>query len=219
MRAPRSVLSALVTAGFLLCISIAAAFGEDKPRTDVQPNPRQEWYELAKKRTEFEVSDPALLPTRLALAVEQSGCDYKGYIKELPVQFISAGDRRIALVFCRLGVGGSHQVFDFTELGKPRLVELAFIAQKEGFGTTPRPGLITWRRDAGVFEAVSVSDTCPNSETRHTYRLGSTEGYFSRVASFVVVRVEAREKPCDRDNIEWTTVWEAPPWPKSVVVH
>jgi hypothetical protein len=96
---------------------------------------------------------------------------------------------------------------------------MPFIAHNKGFGTTPRPGLITWQRDAGVFEAVSGSDMCPSSELRHTYRLGSTEGWVSQVSSFAVVRVESREKSCGHNNNEWTTVWEAPLWPKSVLVR
>jgi len=159
------------------------------------------------------------VPRQLVLAAEQVRCDYKADIKEVPIHFISAGNRRLALVFCRSVVMGSHHVFDFENLRKPKLVELPFIAQKEGFGTTPRPGLMTWKRDAGVFEAVTGSDTCLHSEVRHTYRLGVTEGWVSQVASFVVVRVEARANYCGGTRGDWTTVWEAPPWPASTVVR
>lgn len=70
-----------------------------------------------------------------------------------------------------------------------------------------------------MFEAVSGSDMCSSSEIRHTYRLGVTAGWVSRVASFVVVRVEARDSYCSGNSGEWVTVWEAPSWPKSVVVR
>lgn len=216
MRFPISVLPTLTA--ILLCTSIAAALGEDRSAADDRRDARLEWHGLANGRTEFEISDPALVPRQLALAAEQLGCHYKGDIKELPLHFISAENRQLALVFCRSGVSGSHQVFDFADRRRPTLVQLPFIAQNKGFGTTARPGLITWKRDAGVFEAVSGSDMCPNSELRHTYRLGSTEGWVSRAASFVVVRVEVRAKPCGQDS-EWATAWEAPPWPKSVVVR
>jgi hypothetical protein len=217
MRLPASILSLLLTAIFL-CTSITATSAEDGSGGDVQQDVRQRHDSISfAGRTEFEISDPALVPRQLALAAEQSGCHYKDDIKELPIHFINAENRRLALVFCRLGVGGSHHVFDFADLRRPKLLQLPITARKEGFGTTVRPGLITWKRDAGVFEAVTGSDMCPNSELRHTYRLGSTEGWGS-VASFVVVRVEVRAKPCGQDG-EWTTAWEAPPWPKSVVVR
>ena len=207
MRLPASILSLLLTAIFL-CTSMTATSAEDGSRG------QQDSISFA-GRTEFEVSDPALVPRQLALAAEQSRCHYKDDIKELPIHFISAENRRLALMFCRMGVMGSHHVFDLADLKRPKLLQLPFIAKKEGFGTTVTPGLITWKRDAGVFEAVTGRDVCPSSELRHTYRLGLTEGWVSSVASFVVVRVEVRAKLCGQDG-EWTTVWEAPPWPKSV---
>jgi tRNA A-37 threonylcarbamoyl transferase component Bud32 len=40
------------------------------------------------------------------------------------------------------------------------------------FGTTARPGRITWEREARVFEAEFVgSDICLRARLRHTYRL------------------------------------------------
>jgi hypothetical protein len=218
MRLLASILSLLLTAIFL-CTSIAATSAEDGSGGDVQQDAHQRYDSISfAGQVEFEISDPALVPRQLALAAEQSACHYKDDIKELPIHFISAESRRLALVFCRFGVTGSHHVFDLANLRMPKLLQLPFTAQKEGFGTTVRPGLITWKRDAGVFEAVTGSDMCPSSEIRHTYRLGSTEGWVSSVASFVVVRVEVRAKPCGQDS-EWTTAWEAPPWPKSVVVR
>jgi hypothetical protein len=218
MRLPASILSLLFTT-ILLGASIAASHAQDGSGGDAQQDARQRYDNISfAGRTEFEISDPALVPRQLALAAEQLGCRYKGDIKELPIHFINAENRQLALVFCRSGVSGSHHVFDFADRRRPALVQLPFIAQNDGFGTTARPGLITWKGDAGVFEAVSGSDMCPNSELRHTYRLGSTGGWVSRVASFVVVRVEVRAKPCGQDS-EWATVWEAPPWPQSVVVR
>jgi len=219
MRLSASILS-LLLAVILLSASIVSTPAEDRSAGDVQQDARQTYDSISfAGRTEFEISDPALVPRQLALAAEQLGCQYKGDIKELPVHFINAESRQVALVFCRLGVLGSHHVFDFADRRRPKLVQFPFMAQKEGFGTTARPGFITWKRDAGVFEAVTGSDMCPSSELRHTYRLGSTEGWVSRAASFVIVRVEVREKPCGHNSSEWTTVWEVPPWSKSVVVR
>jgi len=212
------MLSLLFTA-ILLCASIATAPGKDRSGADDQQDARQKYDSISFAKGDFQISDPALVPRQLALAAEQARCDYKADIKELPVQFISAENRRLALVFCRLGVLGSHHVFDFADLRRPKLVELPYIARKGGFGTTPRPGLMTWKRDTGVFEAVTISDICPNSELRHTYRLGSTGGLVSSAPSFAVLRVEVREMPCGRNSTEWTTVWEASPWPKPIVVR
>jgi hypothetical protein len=217
MRLPTTIRSLLLTVIFLF-VTVAAP-AQDGSGGDAQQAARRKYDSISFAKGDFQISDPALVPQQLALAAEQLRCDYKTDIKQLPVHFISAEDRRLALVFCRSGVSGSHHVFDFGDLRRPQLVQLPFIAQKEGFGTTLRPGLMTWKRDAGVFEAVSGSDMSPNSELRHTYRLGSTEGWVSRVASFVVVRVEVRDKYCGRNISEWAIVWEAPPWPKSVVVR
>lgn len=219
MRLPATIPSLLLTVIFLGA-SIAASHAQDGSGGEVQQDARKGYDNISfAGREEFEISDPALVPRQLVIAAEQSGCQYKGGIKELPVHFINAESRQVALVFCRMGVLGSHHVFDFADRRRPKQVQFPFLGQKEGFGTTPRPGFITWKKDAGVFEAVSGSDMCPSSEVRHTYRLGSTEGWVSQVASFVVVRVESREKSCGRSNSEWTTVWEAPSWPKSVVVR
>ena len=218
MRLPSFIRSPLLTAIFL-CASIAATCAENGSGGDAQQDARQKYDSISFAKGDFQISDPALVPRQLALAAEQARCGYKADIKEFPVHFISAANRRLALVFCRLGVLGSHYVFDFADFRRPKLVELPFIAENGGFGVTPWPGLMTWKRDAGVFEAVTISDTCPNSELRHTYRLGSTGGLVSSAPSFAVVRVEVREKPCGRNSTEWTTVWEASPWPASATVR
>lgn len=211
----RAFILALLLTAYSLCASIAA--GEDRPGADVQEDARRK--NISFVQLESKISDPALVPLQLTLAAEQFHCNYKDDIKELPIHLIRTDGRRIALVFCRSGVGGSHHVFDFANLRKPKLVELPFMAQSAGFGTTSRPGLMTWKRDAGVFEAVTSNDSCLSSAVRHTYRLGVTEGWVSQAASFVVVRVEARDNYCSGNTGEWVTVWEAPPWPGSVVVR
>jgi hypothetical protein len=217
MHFPAFVLS-LVTV-ILLCVQVVAALAEDYPEAGIQKDTPRKYSNISFVEPESKISEPALVPLQLALAAEQVRCNYKDDIKELPIQLIQTDGRRIALVFCRSGVGGSHHVFDFADLRRPKLVELPFLAQKAGFGSTPRPGLLTWKRDAGVFEAVSGSDMCSSLEIRHTYRLGVTEGWVSQAASFVVVRVEARDNYCSGHSGDWVTVWEAPPWPTSVAVR
>ena len=210
------ILRRATLAAMLLCASIAAAPGQDRPGAGDRQDAGMEWQSLANGRTEFDVSDPALVPRRLALAAEQSGCLYKDGIKEIAVRFTSVEKRRLAIVFCRFGVTGSHQLFDLSVLQKPKLIELPFLALKDGFGTTPRPGMITWNGDVGVFEAVTGTDTCPSYQLRHTYRPGLTAGWVSEAATFVVVRVEVRENRCLQFG-DWNTIWEATQWPKSAV--
>lgn len=205
----------LLIAAAILCTSIGTTLGQGGSRPDAQHDAPRQYGNISFAQPETKISDPALIPVQLVRAAEYIHCNYKDDIKELPVQLIRADSRRIALVFCRLGVSGSHRVFDFTSLQRPTPVEFPFIAEKQGFALTPRPGLMTWKSDASVFEAVTGSDMCPSSELRHTYRLGASKGWISGAASFVVVRVEAREKPCARGSTDWTIVWEAPAWPTS----
>src|SRR3954465_9002613 len=123
MRLPASILSLLLTAIFL-CTSMAATFAEDAPGGNAQQDAPQRYDNISfAGRTEFEISDPALVPRQLALAAEQLGCHYNGDIKELPIHFISAENRQLALVFCRSGVFGSYHVFDFSDRRRPKLVE------------------------------------------------------------------------------------------------
>jgi hypothetical protein len=207
MRLPISILSRPILAAILLCTFIAVVPGEDLSGAGVQPDPRRVWHDLAKDRKEFDVSDPALLPSQLALAAEQSGCHYKDDIERAPVRFISVENRRLALVPC-FGIIGSHQVFDLTDLRRPKLMEFPVMSRKGGFGTTTRPGAITWKKEAGVFEAETGSDLKCTGRVRHTYRPDVDYG-------FVIVRVEVKTNECRQD--EWATIWEAPRWPESVV--
>ena len=152
----RSILSRLVVAGMLVSISAAAVFGRD-PTMAL----KSEWSAVSKGRTEFEVSDAALLPSTLALAAEQSGCSYKDDIKNAPVRFMRPESHRLAIVFCS-GIIGSHQIFDVSNVLRPRLLELPFLVQPEGVGTTARPGWITWEKEANVFQAETGSDMLPS---------------------------------------------------------
>jgi hypothetical protein len=205
MRAAISALSAFFLAAMVLFASVAALPAEDRSVADLRSELLREWYSAANGRTEFDISDPALVPGQLALAVKQSGCRYEDTIKEMPVRFITVEKRRLAFVFCS-DIVGSHQVFDLLVPRGPKLLEFPFLSQPAGFGTTDAPGVITWNKEAGVFQAETGTDICPSSRIRHTYRPGLTR---SR-ASFVIVRVEAQEDGCGRG--EWTMIWEAPLW-------
>jgi hypothetical protein len=194
----------ILTVMVLVCALIPAARGNDVPEADERREVGLEWRSLAKGRTEFDVSDPALLPNRLVLAIEQSGCRYKEGIAELPVHFINGKQHRFALVFCFDISSGSHQVFDLWDLRKPQLVELPSVARPNGFTTTDRPGVITWNKESAVFQAETGSDLLPSPRLRQTYRLDETR---SRV-TFVITRVEVRPD----GHGEWVTMWDAPQW-------
>jgi hypothetical protein len=196
MRSISSILPRLVVAGMLVFNSAVAVLAQDPTET------RREWGTLANGRTEFEVSDGALLPSTLALAAEQSGCRYKDDINERPARFIRPEGRRLVIVFCS-AIIGSDQVFDVSNVLRPTPVELPFLARPDGFGATAQPGLITWEKEAKVFQAETGSDMSP-AALRHIYRLDRGTG------SFVVVRVEFTPHRGIKDG--WTTIWNAPIW-------
>jgi hypothetical protein len=201
MRPINSILSAFFLTGILLFGSVAAPLGQDRSETDPRREAYREWQSIADGRTDFDVSDPALVPSRLALAAAQSGCRYKDAIKDVPLRFISVEKRRIALVFC-FGMMGSHQLFDLSDLTKPKLLEFPYLAHPEGFGTTSMPGVVAWKQESGLFEAETRSDLCGSPSVRHTYRLDGS--------SFVVIRIEVKPDGCAQG--EWTPIWDAVPW-------
>jgi hypothetical protein len=186
--------------------------------TDVGRNEAQQFDSINfQGRAEFEITDPGKVPAQVARAAQEAQCNYKDGIKDFPLHFINADERRFVLVYCAFIVG-THQVFDLSDLRRPKRV-FPFLARDIGFGATPRPGLITWSKDVGLFEALSGTDTCPSSRLRHIYRLGTTEGFSSREPSFVLVRVDVMENGCGNGDGPWSTVWEAPTWPKATVVR
>ena len=202
MRSAVSFLSLLVLATILLCARPAISLGDQLSEAQqLRRDVLEEWRRISNGRTDFEISDLALVPNRLALAAKQSGCDYKEGIKTAPVHFIRLKDQRLAILFC-FAIIGSHQVFDLSNLQEPSLVRFPFLAQPKGFGTTARPGGITFEKETGVFMAVTGSDLLSSPLLRHTYRFEAPRG-------FVVVRVEVNQ-----DGVgEWTTIWDAPDWP------
>lgn len=203
MRFAASISSSFILAGISLWAWGVAVPAQDRSGADDRREAQMEWHGLAKGRKEFEVTDPALLPSRLVLAAQQSGCDYQERIKEVPTRFITARSHRFVIVFCSRIVG-SHQVFDFSNLQRPRLVEFPFVAHPEGFGTTSDPGWITWNTETGILQAVSGSDVCPTPGGRHTYQLTAQS------RGFVLLRVEIQHPGCGAG--EWATIWDAPQW-------
>ncbi|WP_420971545.1 hypothetical protein [Bradyrhizobium sp. B120] len=195
---------ACLLVGNLAIVSIAR--GDETSSVDTRRVALREWSSLANGRTDFEISDPALVPRMLALAAEQSSCKYKDDIEKLPVRVMKVAGHRLALMFCRSSVTGSDRAFDLSDVSRPKLLEFPYMAA-QGFGTTDTPGIITWKEDTGLFEAETSTDECPSTRLRHVYRLGVTNR-----ESFVVVRVEVRAPVCGAGQ-EWTSIWEAKPWP------
>jgi hypothetical protein len=192
----------LFVVGMLVSTSILAARGEEiHPEVRERGEAGIEWSKLAKGRTEFEVSDPALLPTRLVLAAKHAGCRFTEDIEKNPVRFIKPGGRRLAIMHC-WAIVGSHQVFDLSVLHRPRLIEFPSLTMPEGFGMTDWPGWLTWDRETWIFQAVTGSDMKPSWDARHTYRYDQHRG-------FVIIRVEVKGMP---GYDEWTTIWQASPW-------
>jgi hypothetical protein len=218
MPVPRSALVTTIFTGLWFAFSLLQhpAYGESNETGASQQKAQQFDSINFQGRAEFEISDPSQVPAQIGRAAAESGCNYKAGIKEVPLHFINTEQRRFVLVCC-WGVVGTHQVFELSDLRQPKLVAFPFLAREMGFGATPRPGWIIWRRDAGLFEAVTGTDTCPSSRIRHVYKLGATEGFASAESGFVLVRVDVMEDGCG--NGPWSTVWEAPNWPKAVVVR
>ncbi|MCP1833188.1 hypothetical protein J2R76_001523 [Bradyrhizobium sp. USDA 4532] len=106
------LLGGLLTAGPPL---VSVARGDETASINARREALREWSSLANGRTDFEISDPALVPRMLALAAEQSGCKYSDDIEKLPVRFMKVAGHRLALMFCRLSVTGSHRAFDLSE--------------------------------------------------------------------------------------------------------
>jgi hypothetical protein len=142
--------------------------------------------------TEFEISDPDLMPRQLAQAATALHCSYADGIKTRPTRFIRINNSAFALVFCP-ALLGTDRIFDIQNPRKPILMQVAFFAVDSGFGTTSGPGIVTWKKGTDIFEAVIGSDLCPSSRLRHVYRFGSiasgqmrgvaamASGWFSRV--------------------------------------
>ncbi|KRP99413.1 hypothetical protein AOQ72_12855 [Bradyrhizobium yuanmingense] len=195
----------------------SAAFGEDKQSAGSRDETAAFDPIPFGGRTDFQVSALAEVPRQVARAAQRENCDVEKGMKEIPLRFLVERERRLVLVYCQW-ILGSHLVFDLKDARHPKLVVFPFLAQNTGFGTTPRPGLITWRKEAGEFEAETGTDMCPSSRLRHVYRLGRTEGFTSGTSSFVLVRVDVTARGCG-GNQPWSTVWQAPNWPEAMIVR
>src|SRR6478752_7402549 len=118
-----SLLLRLLVGGMLIFTSIVPALGQEAtPQLNDNREAWREWWGLSKGRTEFEVSDLASLPSRLILAARHSGsgCRIEEGIADSPVKFTKIESRQLAIVFCP-SIIGTHEVFDLTDVQRPRL--------------------------------------------------------------------------------------------------
>jgi len=185
----------------LLLGSAASVFGEEQSKSQLAwQEVHQEWSRASNGRTDFELSDPALVPKFFVLFAKQSGCEYEADIKDHPIRFMRIKSHRLSIVFCRSGPFGSHYAFDLTNLQNPKVAPFPILVHPNGFGTTDSPGWIEYQQDAGVFQAEPRSDYRVN-EVRYSYRYDDNFG-------FVVTRVELKKDLVS----QWTTIWDSVPW-------
>jgi hypothetical protein len=177
-----------------------AALGEERTAVD----PRREWGALANGRTEFDIADPALVPSQLAEAATQSGCHWQDIIKDVPLHVFRIKTLRFAMIACPgTPAGGGHQMYDVSIPAKPRILEFPAVGYPDGFTTSVRPGAMTWKPDSGLLEAVPGTDFCQGPSGRYTYRWNGR--------GVAIIRVELSLEDCSPQG-PWRTIWEAPNW-------
>ena len=161
-----------------LVLSTAARAQETKPAApqDAPRSSDRDWDPIpfAPDQNEVTITDLNLVPRQLLGALRRGECDYEEHIKQFPLRFVRAGNRRFAILFCQYGTAGSHRVYDFRHEWPrvPTLVQFPFLAHGRGFGATASPGFVTWDAQAATLTAILGSDLCPSPVLRHTYALG-----------------------------------------------
>lgn len=202
MRTIKAALSPLLLVGLLLLAFVTAGISQDRSPADVSRDLRREWASLAQSRTEFEVSDPELLPSALKLAAEQSDCRYQEGLKLVPARFFSIGDSRLALIPCKQSWKTFQRAFDLSSLQKPAIIRFPILASPDGIGTSAdAPGFLTRDTETGFFKAETTSDIAYTTRARYTYR-------FDGPSNFVVLRVEIQ-----RDGVgDWVAIWDTLRW-------
>ena len=119
MRAFISALSCFSLIGLLLLVTFSTGFSQDRPEAAVSRDLRREWYDLARGRFDFEVSELSQVPRSLSLAANHYDCDYAKGLEMKPIHFLRSANRRLAIVACWKAVKSHQQVFDLSDLQKP----------------------------------------------------------------------------------------------------
>jgi hypothetical protein len=205
-----------------LVLDTTARAQETKPAApqDALRSSNRNWDPIpfAPDQNEVTIADLNLVPRQLLGALRQGECDYEEHIKQVPLRFVRAGNRRFAILFCQYGAAGSHRVYDFRHewARVPTLVQFPFLAHGRGFGATASPGFVTWDAQAATLTAILGSDMCPSPVLRHTYALGHA-GPLPGASPFVLQRVEINLDGCGTDRTgPWKKLWEASDWSASV---
>ena len=124
MRTIASIAVALIIAAILQLSSSDISIGQELT-TDA----------ITRGRPEFDIADPALVPSQLALTASRSGCRWKDVIKDVPVHVFKIDNRRFAKV-TRFGFGHFQQIYDLSQPASPRVLEFPVMSSSEGFRTT-----------------------------------------------------------------------------------
>jgi hypothetical protein len=199
MRTIIAIAAALLVTGALQLGSGWAVLGQERPAANL----RTELFRLANGRAEFDVADPALVPSQLAEAATQSGCRWQDIIKQEPLHVFRIKGFRFAMIACEGSPGGGgHQVFDLQNVASLKFLAFPIIGYPDGFATSLRPGMMTWKPDSGLLQAESGSDNC-FKRIRYTYR--------SNAPGFAIIRVEVTSGDCTQQG-PWKTIWDAPNW-------
>jgi hypothetical protein len=190
-----SAVRTIVAALGLLASVMAAARGDHEAASHVTKLAARDFDGISfREQTEFEISDPDLVPRQLARAAEQSACHYKDGLERRPIRFLQIERRRFAIVRCFGATIARDQIFDFRDLRRPQLLQFPIAAAERGFTVTNSPGAIVWNKDTKMFEVEKHSDMCGTPGTRHVYRLSPYESGLS------LVGIDLRKDGCAPDG-------------------
>ena len=135
MRTIAPIAVALIIAAILQLSSSDISIGQELTTDEVRHETSRQWTAITRGRPEFDIADPALVPSQLALTASRSGCRWKDVIKDVPVHVFKIDDRRFAKV-TRFGFGHFQQIYDLSQPASPRVLEFPVMSSSEGFRTT-----------------------------------------------------------------------------------
>ena len=161
----------IVAVGLIIAVS-GMVFGKERISIDELRELDQQWKIMSQGQAEFEVSDPTLVPNRLAALFTESNCRWQDRLNETPLRIVTIAKHRLGFLHCH-GIVGSDEVFDLTDLRRPKPLNFPFFARPDGFGTTTKPGSLTWKAETGVLEAFSGTDFSTADQAFATFIAGA----------------------------------------------
>jgi hypothetical protein len=99
MRTIITIAAACFTAGLLQLSSADTLMGQQQMPAEVRSEAYRQWSGIANGRTEFDIADPALVPSQLALAASKAGCRWRDVIEQVPLHVFKIDNRRFAKVY------------------------------------------------------------------------------------------------------------------------